>query len=125
MQDFYGMPFQKAGPVHRPYVKIKDLWDSLVPYIDYDGVMFAVNDSTEKKFNDSAYEMAYAVYGDPRYASIIKLQTKPRSALRRARPARRHPAPGRRLGRVRQRRRGHAAFPGRRSGPARDVSRPR
>ncbi len=71
-QDFMGKPFQKWGPVHKPYVKITDMWDAMLPYVDYSGVMFAVNDSTEKKFAGLDYEVAYFAYRDPKYAAIIK-----------------------------------------------------
>ncbi|MDF7807750.1 heparinase II/III family protein [Pontiellaceae bacterium B12219] len=71
-KKIYGKPFQKWGPVYKPYVKIKDMWDALPKFIDYQGMMFANNDSTENKFTSDAYEIAYFVYGDPTYASIIK-----------------------------------------------------
>ncbi len=71
-KKIYGKPLQKYGPVYNPYVKIKDMWDALPKFIDYQGMMFANNDSTENKFTSDAYEIAYFVYRDPIYASIIK-----------------------------------------------------
>ncbi|MDQ8197894.1 alginate lyase family protein [Pelagicoccus enzymogenes] len=71
-RDYYGMPFHKFGPVHKPYVKITDMWEAMIPYIDYEGVMFALNDSTEKKFEGLDYEVAYFAYKDTKYAAIIK-----------------------------------------------------
>ncbi|MDF7823613.1 hypothetical protein P4B35_06270 [Pontiellaceae bacterium B12227] len=71
-KKIYGKPFQKWGPVYKPYVKIKDMWDALPKLVDYQGMMFANNDSTETRFAGDAYEMAYFVYRDPMYASIIK-----------------------------------------------------
>ncbi|MDF7798589.1 hypothetical protein P4C99_03895 [Pontiellaceae bacterium B1224] len=71
-KKIYGKPFQKWGPVYKPYVKIKDMWDALPKFIDYQGMMFANNDSTENRFTSDAYEIAYFVYRDPIYASIIK-----------------------------------------------------
>ncbi|VGO16545.1 hypothetical protein PDESU_05136 [Pontiella desulfatans] len=71
-KKIYGKPFQKWGPVYKPYIKIKDMWDALPKFIDYQGMMFANNDSTENKFTSDAYEIAYFVYRDPIYASIIK-----------------------------------------------------
>jgi hypothetical protein len=71
-KQVYGKPFQKWGPVHKPYVKIKDMWNALPPFIDYNGVMFANNDSLENKFKENYYEIAYHVYRDPIHAAIIK-----------------------------------------------------
>ncbi len=71
-RQVYGKPFQKWGPVHKPYVKIKDMWDALPPFMDYNGVMFANNDSLENKFNDNYYEIAYHTYRDPVHAAIVK-----------------------------------------------------
>ncbi len=71
-QYIYGKPFQKWGPVYKPYVKIQDMWNAMIPYIDYSGVMFANNDAYENRFAANYYEIAYSVYGDPKYASIIK-----------------------------------------------------
>jgi hypothetical protein len=71
-KQIYGKPFQKWGPVHKPSTKIKDMWDALPPFIDYNGVMFANNDSLENKFKENYYEIAYHVYRDPTYAAIIK-----------------------------------------------------
>lgn len=75
-QDYHGKPFQRWGPVEKPYVKITDMWDALIPYIDYDGVMFATNDSKENRFDSIDYEVAYFAYRDPKYASIIKNASK-------------------------------------------------
>ena len=74
--DHYGKPFQKWGPVYKPFVQIKDMWDALVPYADYKGIMFATNDSTEMMLGGEKYEIAYFVYRDPYYASIVKLGEK-------------------------------------------------
>lgn len=71
-RQIYGKPFQKWGPVHKPYVKIKDMWDALPPFVDYNGVMFANNDSLETKFQGNYYEIAYHAYRDPTYAALIK-----------------------------------------------------
>ncbi len=71
-KQVYGKPFQKWGPVHKPFTKIKNMWDALPPFIDYNGVMFANNDSLENKFQENFYEIAYHVYRDPTYAAIIK-----------------------------------------------------
>jgi hypothetical protein len=71
-QYIYGKPFQKWGPVYKPYVKIQDMWNAMIPYIDYAGVMFANNDAFENRFKENYYEIAYFAYRDPKYASIIK-----------------------------------------------------
>ena len=68
------------GPIRRTYRTITDLWNSLLPFIDYRGVIFGVNDSTENKVagnrtevGGQPFELAYYAYRDPRYAAMIKL----------------------------------------------------
>ena len=74
MQDgMLGMSFQKWGPVTRSSVDIRRMWDSLVPFADYRAKMFGVNDATERDLGGGAYEIAYYVYRDPKYAAMIKL----------------------------------------------------
>lgn len=72
VDGLYGMSFQKWGPVTHNYVDIKRMWDALPPFVDYRGVMFGVNDATERPVGGSAYEIAYYVYRDPAYAALIK-----------------------------------------------------
>jgi hypothetical protein len=70
----FGMNPDIFGPVRRPDRTITDLWNGLLPFLDYRGVMFGVNDSTENKIaGGQPFEVAYYVYRDPRYAAIIKL----------------------------------------------------
>lgn len=70
-QPFLGMSFEKFGPVNRNYRSVKHIWDAMLPFIDYRGILFAANDSTEK---DMArwYDLAYYVWRDPKYASVIR-----------------------------------------------------
>jgi hypothetical protein len=75
----FGMDPDIYGPVRRPYRTITDLWNSLLPFLDWRGVMFGVNDSTENKVagnrtevGGQPFEIAYYVYHDPAYAAIIK-----------------------------------------------------
>lgn len=80
----FGMDPDIYGPDTKPYRDIKMMWDSLLPFIDYRGVMFGVNDSTENKVTGTRYELggaspfeiAYYAYRDPAYASLIKLGTQ-------------------------------------------------
>jgi len=76
----FGMDPTVYGPTRRPYRTIADLWNGLLPFIDYRGVMFGVNDSTEAKVagnrpevSGQPFEIAYYAFRDPRYAAIIKL----------------------------------------------------
>jgi hypothetical protein len=76
----FGMDPDLFGPNRRPYRTITDLWNSLLPFISYRGVMFGVNDSTENQVTGNRtevsgqpFEIAYFAYRDPRYASIIKM----------------------------------------------------
>ena len=68
----YGMSFQKWGPLTRNHVRLTDLWDSFLPFLDWRGVMFGANDSDERKITGHRYELAYYVYRDPRYAAMIR-----------------------------------------------------
>jgi hypothetical protein len=76
----FGMDPDVYGPTRRTYRTITDLWNSMLPFLDYRGVMFGVNDSTESKVagnrtevSGQPFEIAYYAYRDPRYAAIIKL----------------------------------------------------
>jgi hypothetical protein len=76
----FGMDPDLFGPTRRPYRTITDLWDSLLPFVDFRGVMFGVNDSSESKTGGSRaevgaqpFEIAYYAFRDPKYAAMIKL----------------------------------------------------
>ena len=75
----FGMDPAIYGPMRRPWREIRDMWNGLLPFLDWRGVMFGVNDSTENSVveppvgvDPSAFEVAYYVYRDPAYASVIK-----------------------------------------------------
>lgn len=75
----FGMESKTFGPNTKPYRDIKMMWDSLLPFLDYRAVMFGVNDSTENviggtrtEIGGSPFEMAYHVFRDPAYATVIK-----------------------------------------------------
>lgn len=57
---------------------IEMLWDSLIPFYDYRGVVMGINDSSEQKSNAQTtafykldYELAYLLYHKPEYAYMI------------------------------------------------------
>ncbi|MBC7784286.1 MAG: hypothetical protein H7144_10645 [Burkholderiales bacterium] len=68
----YGMSFEKWGSITRNSINIKHMWDALPTFTDYRGVMFGVNDATERRVTGEPYEIAYYVYRDPMYATLIK-----------------------------------------------------
>jgi hypothetical protein len=72
----FGMDFMKWGPLSKNSLSIKDMWDAMIPFLDYRGVMFAVNDAMETKVTGDRYELAYYLYGDPEYAAVINRGTK-------------------------------------------------
>lgn len=79
----FGMDPDIFGPRRRPWREIRHLWDSLIPFLDWRGVMFGVNDSTENNVvaskggvEPSPFEVAYYVFRDPAIASVIKRGTK-------------------------------------------------
>lgn len=69
----YGMDFKKWGRIEKNATTIKDMWDALVPMLDYRGVMFAVNDAVESTVIGEPFEKAYYIFRDPEYASVIKM----------------------------------------------------
>ncbi|HTV75863.1 MAG TPA: hypothetical protein VMD57_02605, partial [Candidatus Baltobacteraceae bacterium] len=67
----FGMNPDIFGPHTKPYRDIKMMWDSLLPFIDYRGVMFGVNDSTENRVtgyrtevSGQPFEIAYYAFRD-------------------------------------------------------------
>jgi hypothetical protein len=72
----FGMNFMKWGTLNNNSVGIKDMWDAPLNFLDYRGVMFAVNDATEALVAGKEYELAYYLYRDPEYAAIIKRGNK-------------------------------------------------
>jgi len=68
------------GPSRRNYRSISQLWDSLIPFADYRGVLFGINDSTEMKLFgvshvgslDPRYDLAYYHYRKPEYIHVLK-----------------------------------------------------
>ncbi|MDW5290282.1 alginate lyase family protein [Formosa sp. PL04] len=67
----HGMNFMKWGTLNNNNIGIKDMWDAALDFLDYRGVMFAVNDATETRVSGADYELAYYLYRDPEYAGII------------------------------------------------------
>ncbi len=67
----YGMQFEKWGNLEGNSVSIKDMWDAAVPFINYRGVLPAINDAVDAKVSGKSYELAYYLYRDPEYAAII------------------------------------------------------
>ena len=68
----WGMNFMKWGTLNNNSIGIKDMWDAPLDFLDYRGVMFAVNDATETLVSGTDYELAYYLYRDPEYAAIIQ-----------------------------------------------------
>ena len=75
----FGMNPDLFGPLNRPYRTITNLWNSLLPFLDYRCIMFGVNDSAENQVagnrtevGGQPFEIAYYVYRDPAYAAVIK-----------------------------------------------------
>ncbi|MFB9057308.1 hypothetical protein ACFFU9_11220 [Mariniflexile ostreae] len=72
----YGMQFEKWGSIERNNIGIKDMWDAAIPYLDFRGVLPAVNDAVEDMVSGKPYELAYYLYRDPEYAAIIQRSEK-------------------------------------------------
>lgn len=75
-ENFQGMAFGKFGPLKNNTVDIKRMWDGILIYPDYRGVMFGMGDGHEQLVAGSQFELAYYTFRDPRYASILKRSDK-------------------------------------------------
>ena len=71
-ENFLGMSFGKYGPLTHNTIDFKKLWDGILIYPDYRGVMFGMGDGHEALLGGSAFELAYFVFRDPNYAAVIK-----------------------------------------------------
>jgi len=69
---YQGMNFQKFGPTKHNMLGFKAMWDGILPYPDYRGVMFGMGDGHEAEVAGNCYALAYYVFKDPRYAAILK-----------------------------------------------------
>ncbi len=75
-----GLSLDIWGPNSRNYRSITQLWDSLIPFADYRGVVFGINDSAELKmpgisprgYLDPRYDLAYYHYRKPEYADVLR-----------------------------------------------------
>lgn len=72
----HGHSFRIQGSIHQPYVTIKMMVDALLPFLDYRGWMFGVNDATEREVGGGSFELAYYAFRDPRYAAFIRCSPK-------------------------------------------------
>jgi hypothetical protein len=68
----FGMDKELWGPIRHPGRNLRMMWNSLLPFADWRGVMFGVNDATERQVGGEAFDLAYYVYRDPAYASMVK-----------------------------------------------------
>ncbi len=67
----HGMDFKKWGTLKKNNIGIKDMWDAVIPFLDYRSVLPAVNDAKEDLVTGKPYELAYYLYRDPEYAAVI------------------------------------------------------
>mgnify|MGYP000028039335 FL=1 len=72
----HGHSFRIRGPIHQPYVTIKMMSDALLPFLDYRGWIFGINDATEREVGGDSFEMAYYAFRDLRYAAFIRMTPK-------------------------------------------------
>ena len=84
----YGVTDAKWGPITHDSIGIKRMWDVLPQMVDYRGVMFGINDSMELRVagnrfevNAQPLELAYYLYRDPAYATVIKTSGEARDLL--------------------------------------------
>lgn len=75
-ENLQGMAFGKFGPQRQNTVTIKSMWDGILLYPDYRGVMFGMGDGHEQIVAGDHFELAYYAFRDPRYATILKRSDK-------------------------------------------------
>lgn len=70
------MANSKWGGNVKNYVRIKDMFDAPIRFLNSRGVLFGMCDSDEKVLSGvhcgSTYDLAYHYYGDPAYIPVIK-----------------------------------------------------
>ncbi len=71
-EEEFGMSRARWGPIYHNYVNIKRMWDVLPRMVDWRGVLFGLNDSAEKPIVGTQMDIAYYLYRDPGYATMIK-----------------------------------------------------
>lgn len=75
-ENLQGMAFGKFGPLKTNHIELKRMWDGILIYPDYRGVMFGMGDGHEQILSGEQFELAYFVFRDPRYASVLKRSDK-------------------------------------------------
>lgn len=73
-----GLVIDNWGPNTKNFRNIKMIWDSLLYFYDYRGVIMGINDSSEMQVEgissvlyDSRFDIAYYLYGAPEYAYLL------------------------------------------------------
>ncbi|MCR2806311.1 alginate lyase family protein [Paenibacillus soyae] len=73
----FGMVNKRWGGNRKSYVRIKDMFDAPLPFLDDRGVLFGISDSVERKLEGvhfgSTYDLAYLYYQDPQYVPVIRM----------------------------------------------------
>ena len=72
LENYQGMAFTKYGPITRNSLGFKAMWDGVLDYPDYRGIMIGMGDGHEFSVGGDVFELAYYAYRDPRYAAILK-----------------------------------------------------
>ena len=72
LSNYQGMAFTKYGPIRRNNLGFKAMWDAILSYPDYRGIMVGMGDGHEVVVAGNFFEIAYFAFRDPRYASILK-----------------------------------------------------
>lgn len=71
LDKYLGMNFQKFGPMRNNMIDFKAMWDGILAYPDYRGIMFGMGDGHEATVS-GGLDIAYFAFRDPRYALILK-----------------------------------------------------
>ena len=72
LENYQGMAFTKYGPITRNSIGFKAMWDGVLDYPGYRGIMIGMGDGHEFSVGGDVFELAYYAYRDPRYAAILK-----------------------------------------------------
>lgn len=77
-EELYGIRMDQWGGRSLNYRNIEMMLDALMPYADYRGIIFAMNDAQdqgifERRHGFRPYDLAYAIYQKPEYGYLASL----------------------------------------------------
>ncbi|MEF8787869.1 MAG: alginate lyase family protein, partial [Planctomycetota bacterium] len=69
--EFAGMGYRKFGPVNRTTITLEEIYEGMLPFMDYRGVAFGMNDNQSIQVGGRNFELAYYVYRNPAFLPVL------------------------------------------------------